>query len=486
MKMKLATVLLCALLAVSPTGGGGQERPAPPSRLEMTLADAIALALQSNRDIIKARLNRAVQKLTLESAEDEFRPKANINSSMGPDWRKGGPAHSATITPEVKLKIPTGGTFKVDWENTVSDSSGTPYDTSLTFSFTQPLLKGVGSAINTASLESARRMEKRNILTFRETVSAKIVEVIEAYWDFVQAGQKLDIDARSLRRAREQLAVNQLLVQTGRMARRDIIQTEAQVAAQERSLEGARIELGNQRQELTNLLDIDSLTPIEATETLIIQPRRIDIAQATELAVKNSTDYLEALLSIEDAKSALLKAEDDLHWDLKLTSSVTFDEKGRSYDDALSDAFDEADYGIGLKLDIPLLKDRGQQIAEEIRLVKARTSLKNARDDLAEKRRSIARDVRNKSRAVENGFRQVELARRARELTEEKLEIEREKMRLGLSSNFQLVRFEDDLVTAQNAEVDAKISYFKAVTALDQTLGTTLDTWRIDIKRMEG
>ena len=84
-------------------------------------------------------------------------------------------------------------------------------------------------------------------------------------------------------------------------------------------------------------------------------------------------------------------------------------------------------------------------------------------------------------RDVEVQLRRVELARRARRLAERKLEVERLKLNAGLSSNFQLVRFEDDLVRTQNSEVGATIAYLNAVTALDRALGTTLDTWRIDI-----
>ena len=464
--MKLAVALLSALLAVVPGMAGGQDVPDPRTRLELTLADAIALALRNNRELIKARLNRAVQKLDLDVARDEFRPKATVSTGVGAGRSGGSQTRSAKITPGVKLKIPTGGSFSVDWSNTASETKS--YQTTFTFSFTQPLLKGAGVAVNTASIEKARRQEEANLLRFGQTIADTVVKVIGAYWDIIQHGHEVDIDVRSLKRAREQLAVNRLLVRTGRMAERDLIQSEAQVAAQERSLEGARIELDNSRLALTDLLDIDGRTLVEATETLAVQRRRPDLARSTELALRNNTDHLQALLSLEDARSALLSAEDDRLWDLSLKSSATLQDE-------------TVGYTINLDLDVPLQKDR----SKERTLLSAKIGLRNAQDDIEEKRRSIVRDVRNKVRAVESGFRQVELAQRARELEEEKLEIEREKIAIGLSSNFQLVRFEDDLVMAQNAEIAAKISYFKAVTALDHTLGTILDTWRIDVRRLE-
>ena len=70
---------------------------------------------------------------------------------------------------------------------------------------------------------------------------------------------------------------------------------------------------------------------------------------------------------------------------------------------------------------------------------------------------------------------------RAGVLSERKLEIERIKLNSRLSTNFRLVRFEDDLVRSQNNEIGAVIGYLNALTELDRTPGTTLDTWRIDI-----
>ncbi|MEO1926720.1 MAG: TolC family protein, partial [Gammaproteobacteria bacterium] len=70
------------------------------------------------------------------------------------------------------------------------------------------------------------------------------------------------------------------------------------------------------------------------------------------------------------------------------------------------------------------------------------------------------------------------------ELAEQTLFIENEKLRAGRSSNFELVSFQNSLVTAENSEVDAIIAYHNALTSLDEFLGTTLDTWGIEIQNI--
>jgi hypothetical protein len=55
------------------------------------------------------------------------------------------------------------------------------------------------------------------------------------------------------------------------------------------------------------------------------------------------------------------------------------------------------------------------------------------------------------------------------------LDGERKKLEVGISTSYNVVLRERDLVTAQYAEVQALDTYVKALVALDQSTGTTLD-----------
>ena len=75
-------------------------------------------------------------------------------------------------------------------------------------------------------------------------------------------------------------------------------------------------------------------------------------------------------------------------------------------------------------------------------------------------------------------------AREARVLAKEKLEIERSTLQQGLSSTFQLGRFAEALMRAQNAEVGALIDYANALTVRDPTLGATMETRDIGVEQV--
>jgi outer membrane protein TolC len=470
-------MFLILLLVCPGAGSAADEQPEYPRSLplKLNLTDAIALALRNNRSLIDARLGRTLDKLALEASEDEFWPKVNVTPStkflsQAGEYRRD--SADAAVSSGVTLRIPTGGQINLDWENSVADQ----FHTALRFSFSQPLLKGGGIKVGTASLRIARRMEEMSVLGFKSVIINIVSSVIRSYRNFIQARQRLEISIRSLQRGKDLLAVNRLLIQTGRMAERDIVQAEAEVANRELRLTETRNSLDAARLALVDILDIDSGARIEPTETLTIEAKNPDVDRSRELALQHRPEYLQALLRIENAEIALLVAKNNRLWDLSLTSSVDF-----SGSDSIGAAFpDSGDYRIGLNLAIPLV-DR----APRRDYLSARLRLERARRDLEELRQKVDIIVVNAVREVDVRFQQVELAQRARELAEQKLDIEQEKLKLGLSTNFQLVRFEDDLVDAQNGEVDAVIAYLNALTSLDQTLGTTLDTWEIDVREME-
>ena len=154
-------------------------------------------------------------------------------------------------------------------------------------------------------------------------------------------------------------------------------------------------------------------------------------------------------------------------------------------EDALEAArrFRNTDYTLSLDLAAPLgpaaVDPREQEYA------KAAIDLRKARNDLAELRQRIYIEVSNAVREVRLSGRQVESARTVRELVRQKTEIEREKLRLGLSSNFRQAEFEDDLVAAENTQLDATISRLGALASLGRVLGTTLESWDIEIVDLE-
>jgi len=445
------------------TADRAPEPDPTPIEFDLTLEDAIEIALERNQRLLDARLDRRFDKFNLEAAEDTYRPRFGISSSFDfteADSQK----NDASGTATARLNLPTGGAFTLGWTENWSDEG--PETWSQTTGFSQPLLKGAWLGIANAPLRRALITERRNIIGFRRTVAQEVDNVIGAYRRLIQAIRRVRIDETSVQRAREQREATQALIRAGRVAPREAVRSEASIANRELSLARSRNALDDANYTLIKLLEFGSTVRIRPLETLRIERRDAVVEPPFEEVLRNHPDFLLAMLTVESAIIDEAVARNGLLPDLDLRLSHGRDSSGGP-----------SDYRVGLNATIPL-NDRAPSRAK----ARADYNLRKARRNLAETRETIRRNLRQAVNSVEVNLRVSELARGARELAEENLEIERMKFGQGLSSTFEVTASEDDLVRAEQAEIDAIIGWLDALTNLDRTSGKTLATWGIDLE----
>ncbi|MCY4641494.1 MAG: TolC family protein, partial [Gammaproteobacteria bacterium] len=226
-------IIAVGLLGCATQGFAQAPEGVAQAQLNLSLEAAIALAMRNNRELIRAQLGRVSERFSMRIAENKFRPHITIGSRIDRTYTTPSTdIHTLGLSSTVALRIPTGGAFEVDWSSghrTGEVASDTRFANELRFNFTQPLLRGAGIGVNTASVRIARMIEEINLLALRQTIIDVVFRVTQRYRDYLQAGHRVDIRTQSLQRARDLLAVNELLVRTGRMAERDIVQTKADI-----------------------------------------------------------------------------------------------------------------------------------------------------------------------------------------------------------------------------------------------------------------
>jgi outer membrane protein TolC len=254
------------------------------------------------------------------------------------------------------------------------------------------------------------------------------------------------------------------------MAAFEIVQTEAEVANQELSHEDARNQLETARLALLQLLALDLDTPIIASEAMQAAPLDIDTGQAVRQAEALQPTYLIQLIAGQQARISRVVARNERLWDVSLVGGG-----GQVRDrNNLHGGTRSWENYVGVQVEIPI-GDLSARQAD----VQARVDVENQQVRTQEARQELQRDVTNAVRDIGARWRQYQIARRAEELSQRKLDIEQEKLTVGRSSNFQVLSFENDLRMAQSARLAALISYLNAQAELDQTLGTTLQSWDI-------
>ena len=461
------------------------EEAADNRQKSFTLRLAIQLALAHNRTLEKAGLDREVQRFDLRVAQDEFAPHLDLTSSARYNPVTTGGVDVTTRTGSVSAalseRIPTGARFGLVWDNVATDRTATTkiYDSSLFLQLDQPLLRGGGLPANLANLRIARLSEQTNILEFKRTVIATITNVVFVYRALQQAQRQVEVSEVAVMRAREQLRINRALVSSGILAPVEIIQTEADIANQEFNLLTAQSSRDSARFALIKILDVGRDTLFVSTEPLVLPEFGLDLETCRRLAFENRPDYQQTLQGKAISDLGVVSARNSQLWSLNLSSRYRIAGGDTNFPSAIDRSFTRAneDWNVGLTLQVPI-----GDLTRKQTYLRARSRAQKAAIDITEITENIEIEVRDALRTIELTSRRVRVAAVARELSERKLEIEKGKLQAGRTTNFAIVTFQNDLVSARLNEIGAQIAYLNAITGLEQTLGTTLAVWGIRIE----
>ena len=327
------------------------------------------------------------------------------------------------------------------------------------------MLRGAGYDVSMASVRQARITEQQNILSLKGTLIDTVTTVITNHRSFVQAKEQLEIAKRSLARARQLLAENQALIEAGRMAKGDLIQSQSNVANQKIAYQQAVSALDSARLTLLKTLNMDKNTRITPVGNYHAPKEHPTYQEAYQLGQTSQPAFLLAKLVVDYANQDLLLAKNNKLWDLNLLVSYDYTKTNREVNDDTT----EHDWSAGLSLVVPLYGEN--QLSREQALVSARTNMFKAQNSLTQARENLQIDLDNALRDLEINREQVLLAEEALKLSQIKLDNEQEKLKFGKSTNFQVVSYQNDLAQAESNRLDAEITYLNSAAALDQILG---------------
>ena len=101
--------------------------------------------------------------------------------------------------------------------------------------------------------------------------------------------------------------------------------------------------------------------------------------------------------------------------------------------------------------------------------------IKNLEEDVVAEVRAAVRDVRTNAQ-------RVQATRAASRLAQKQLDAEGKKLRVGLSTVFNVLDFQEDLAVERSNEINALTEYMKALVRLEAVKGTLLDAYNIVIQ----
>ena len=518
MRPPILPALLVAFSLVgqeAPTRPAGQEAPkagaTQPAATRLTLQNAIETSLKNNLQVQIAVETRDFTRagLTIEQGAFDWNLTSSLSIGKTEDASRvqnfpGGPFTSSETTSFARnftlgsnKAFGWGGNLSLNYAPTYRFTKGTvnggpetpfttnPYDGSFSATYSQSLLRNFGRDATESRLIVARKSAQAADLTFQLSIINLVASTESLYWDVVFAQRNLENKQQALALAQKQLNENQIRVQVGTLAPIEVTSSEASVAQAQQDIISAEAQFFNAKDALIRALYPSSERPLnlEPADAPSIKPLEMDEAAAEKQALANRLELKTARLDLE-SKQALETAANNRTLP-QLDAFATYNGNAASQipsegltavnKDLTKGAY--PGYTVGLQFAMPI-----QNRAARGNQAQARANRRQSELNLRDLELGITLEVRQAFRNLDASGKGVVAAEKTRIFREKDLEAEQKKFENGMSTNFLVLSKLNDLNTAKSNELQAQITYAKAVTALEKALGHLLEARKLEVK----
>ncbi len=467
------------LTAIFATTASAQEA------LQLPLKEAIRLAVEKNLDLRVEMYNPAQSEAELRRARGIYDTHLTLNTSyqytktMSVNTTAASEFQTFKLSPGAYRLLPTGGTLSAAFNNTHTATNSTSFSTldsywqsDLTFSLTQPLLKKFGRDATELTINVALQSKEGAMQRYRNTITSTVAQVQSEYYKLLSLREDLESRKVSLELAKRILADTKARVTAGVLPAMETLNAEFGVSSREKELIDAERAVSDAVDTLRLLIQVAPDREIIPTDPLSRQVMVIGEAEAIRLARKNRPELADLQAQLLSAELQERAAKNRTQPDLNLSSSIAVTGLGEGYGRDLErvGSTKYPVWSIGLQLDYPL----GNQVAEN-EYVKSRLKTEQIRAQLTSTNEGLANDVRSVIRAVQTNYKQLEVSDRNRVYAEERLKAYIKKNEVGLATTKDVLDVENDLSAARSNQIKAQVAYSTAVSQYLKTTGELLE-----------
>lgn len=490
-----------ALFVVLTVARGARAEPREPGALadlrELRLADVVTVAVRQSPDLARARIDldaaRAQLTRTEGSEDTHLGAQAQIGVVSAPATDPTGDSDSELVTATASRALSTGGTLSItasgERESTVGTAlvNGTPvptvfsrYSAGLGLRLVQPVLRGAGATAFEAPIRQAARQRDAAALTGEARARDLLVSLAQAYWQVAFAWRQLEVRNASLDLAQQQLAYTEGAIRAEKVPRSELLAVQQAIATRKQDVLAGEQELYERSLALRQLAGLEIGPDAIAVRTEPL-PARIEASEpaidaVVRAAFAHSAELAALVATRQAAEIAAAAADNAARSRLDLDVAAGPLGVDRSASGALSSAIHHPGLSILARLTadhaIEQRTERGGQAA-------ARAAVQSAR--LAE-REAQARLAVRATRAVQRAraaIASVALGDQAIDLAEQNVTAEQKRFELGKSTNFDVLRRQEELEQARLRQASAVADYLAARADLDGLDGAILARYHI-------
>ena len=447
-----------------------------PGAPTLTLAAAVAAALQQNFGLLAAADSLQTSRMHETVARAQFYPK------LTPSY--GHTAFGPTVEVDLTQKLPwTGASLSAEAalrSSSTDDAVALPRTSNARLVLTQPLLRGLGPNAAHYDIRNSQRGRQAQERTYELTRQRVAIQVTTAFYQVVLQRQLLAVARQSLKRSQSLLKASEARLQVGLVSKLDVFRAELQASQAQEAMVRAETSLQTALESFRSALGIAATEPVEPEAVELpdiaaaepLEPVDVLVARAQQARI----DLMETRDQVDDARRTASLARQNLLPQLDLNFSMSQLGLGTSFGSAWKASASDRRFSVFLSSSYPLERTSASANRAEAELI-----LAGRQRGLRQQQLQIELEVRAAARELQRLAKSIELQRKAVDIAEQQRQLATLRYQRGLASNFDVVDAEGSLVVARSALVGLLTSHRLAHYELLRATGT-LDVEREFLK----
>ena len=404
---------------------------------QWTLQDCIDYAMENNITLKKSQLKKQSATEDLKGAKAALLPtvSASTNQSLGyQPWKDTGMAYVTNGTVNTKVdKTSYNGSYSLSGQWTVWNG---------------------GRNTNTIKLD--RLAEQEAELSSRETANSIQERIAQIFSQILYLDESVKVNEQMLETSKKNEERGQEMLNVGKMSKADLAQLSAQRANDEYSIVEAKTQLMNYKLQMKQLLEITDEVEFDVAVPEIGDEMILAAIPALQ------TVYEEALLSrpeIERSQLAVKGSEVSVSiakagWmpNVSVTGGVSTSTNSLSGTGWGSQFKSNVNTQLGLGVSMPIYDGRSTKTAVN----KAKIQQLQARLDLQDLQKTLYSDIQGYWINAVNNQEKYKAAKSSVESAQQSYDLLSEQFRLGLKNIVELLAGKDNLLNAQQNQLQSK------------------------------
>lgn len=460
---------------------------------ELRLEDIVAAAVRQSPELERARID--VEAARAELLRAEGIQDTHVAAQATGTYFRRAPTDpnpdfdTQHLEASVSRALPTGGTLgltaagdrrkvtQLRADGTAAEIESMSVDLGLRL--VQPLLRGAGPTAFKAPIRQAAKQRDAAALMREARARDLVVSLAQAYWQVAFARRQLEIRTATLDLSQKQLQQTEAGIRAEKVARSELLAVQQAIAIRRQDFIAGEQEVYERSVALRQLggLEIGPDALEVKTEAL---PAKIDAAALDPAGILRAAfEHSAELAALEAARRAAeiaVAAADNAARSRLDLDVVAGPIAGYEPTTDLSSAVSDPGYTVtgSLTFDraIERRDERGGQAVARAALSRAKLDERDARARLA------VRATRGVQRA-NAALARIALGEQAIALAEQNVTAEQKRFELGKTTNFEVIRRQDELEQARLRHATAIAEYLAARADLDGLSGAILARYHI-------